>query len=234
MEPPSTARTLTLMDAAAASLDHAATILPANAKSASVLSLRERTPWEICTPSRACLTATICTRRPPITCVDALAFWFMEVGALPTLLKDASSSKAKALATWSSLVPLWRWSLNRFQRLYRAFSHISSPLPFINAFWVETVLFYFSVLCNLSMQPLSGSQNRTTRWRKRSYILCIIYFSYLFCSSWVNIDYNHHNSIPFNVILLQAFVYSSCDCSFRDTRQWTVFSLFGHSPGSKI
>lgn len=74
MELPSTVRTLTLTDVAAASLDHAATILPVNAKSASALFLRERTPWEICTLSRACLIATICILRPPITCVDALAF----------------------------------------------------------------------------------------------------------------------------------------------------------------
>lgn len=169
------ARTLTLMGAAVVSLDHAATILPANAKSASVLSLRERTPWEICTPSRACLTATICTRHPPTTCVDALAFWFTEVDALPTLLKDASSLKAKALATWSSLVPLWRWSLNRFQRLCTAHSlitlrHYHSSMHSGSS----QFCFIFCPMQSVNAASQRAPRNLATRWRKRSCIHTVL------------------------------------------------------------
>ena len=205
------ARTLTLMGAAVVSLDHAATILPANAKSASVLSLRERTPWEICTPSRACLTATICTRHPLTTCVDALAFWFTEVDALPTLLKDASSLKAKALATWSSLVPLWRWSLNRFRRLCTAHSlvtlrHYHSSMHSGSSQFCFIFLSY--AICQSSLST-GAKKPRDKMKEKVIHTRYYLFLSYLCCSSWVNIDYNRHNSIPFNVIPLQMFIFSS-------------------------
>jgi hypothetical protein len=69
----------------------------------------------------------------------------------------------------------------------------------------------FSVLCNLSMQPLNGRQetSRQDEGKGHAYTRYYLFLSYLCCSSWVNIDYNRHNSIPFNVIPLQMFIFSS-------------------------
>lgn len=108
---------------ALASLDPAATTPAALARWASDLFRLEPIPSAIWWHSRACLTATNCTLRPPTICVVALGSWFTAETALVTLRKDASLSRIRTLATWSSLVRHWRSLLKSSINLsyYRTF-----------------------------------------------------------------------------------------------------------------